>query len=61
MENGTLSAAGFYAEPPLSPVSATAHILSVAPPPTNHVALANHYVWKGKLTLPKIKIPTGRL
>ncbi|HEY2935264.1 MAG TPA: hypothetical protein VGJ25_01610, partial [Gaiellaceae bacterium] len=42
MENGTLSVGGFYAEPPLSPVSATAPALSVAPPPTSHVADFGH-------------------
>jgi len=29
-------------------------------PPTNHVALPEHHVWKGTLTLPKMKIPVQR-
>ena len=27
-------------------------------PPTNHVALPEHHVWQGTLTLPKMKMPT---
>ena len=29
-------------------------------PPTNHVALPEHHVWQGTLTLPKMKIPVQR-
>src|SRR5436190_15163279 len=42
MENGTLTTGSFNSEPPLSPVSGTAPLLSVAPPPTNHLADSGH-------------------
>jgi hypothetical protein len=30
-------------------------------PPTNHVAQPDHHLWKGKLTLPKVRIPVEQL
>jgi len=38
MENGTLSAGGFYSQPPLSPMSAVAPVPSFTPAPTSQVA-----------------------
>lgn len=63
MKDGSLSIfflSNHWVIPPRSPNDYYLSCTFTVDPPTNHVALAEHHVWQGTLTLPKMKIPVQR-